>query len=382
MVTALCEAAPSPLVSVVMPAYNASGLIKASIHSILAQSFTNFEVIIVDDGSTDDTLEIAHSYAAADPRVRVVSQQNAGVASARNHGIRIATGRYIAPIDADDLWHRERLARHIEALEAAGESAVVVYSPFYIVDEEGLVISASHDYHMTGCVLFRHLFYNAVGNGSGMTFRRNAVTWDAPYEPSLRARGAQGCEDFLIQLKLALNGEYVHVPEYLIGYRRHPENMSANIVAMKRSRVLALAEIRPYIAWPWRWAVDWSMLKEVGILLRFGLKRDGLAFLIQRPEPLVSTIGTAAALLLCLPHAVLLRIERVLQSRQRIPKGTPGQPFEGASAPVESPSVPRVFVSPGYHLLKLMDRRIGYRAVAAFDKNHVPHTDRTTTSQQ
>jgi glycosyltransferase involved in cell wall biosynthesis len=99
-----------PSVSVIMPTYNAADTLYASVLSIQAQTCRTWELILVDDGSTDDTLEIARELEAKDHRIRVVSQANAGPAAARNTGIALANARIIAFLDADDLWHRHRLA--------------------------------------------------------------------------------------------------------------------------------------------------------------------------------------------------------------------------------------------------------------------------------
>ncbi|WP_300529451.1 glycosyltransferase family 2 protein [Maricaulis sp.] len=99
-----------PSVSVIMPVYNAAKTLYASVLSIQAQTCRSWELILVDDGSTDATLEIAGELAQKDPRIRVISQANAGPAAARNTGIGLARARIVAFLDADDIWHRHRLA--------------------------------------------------------------------------------------------------------------------------------------------------------------------------------------------------------------------------------------------------------------------------------
>ena len=103
-----------PLVSIIMPAYNAAWSISRSIESVLAQSYTAYELLIVDDCSTDNTLEIAYQYAQKDARIRViVCGENRGVAAVRNEGIAQAKGAYIALLDSDDVWLPEKLQRQI-----------------------------------------------------------------------------------------------------------------------------------------------------------------------------------------------------------------------------------------------------------------------------
>src|SRR5262249_39213835 len=106
--------ADAPLVSVVLPAYNAERTIAASLASIAAQTVTELEVIVVDDGSTDDTIRVAKSTDRGD--LRVISQANAGHAAARNTGVSAARGRYVAFLDADDLWLPEKLERQMDEI--------------------------------------------------------------------------------------------------------------------------------------------------------------------------------------------------------------------------------------------------------------------------
>ena len=110
-----------PRVSVVVPLYNKARFIGRCLDSILAQSFSDFEVIVVDDGSTDASLELARVY-QRDPRVRVVSQQNAGPGAARNRGAQEARGEFLAPLDADDAWEVNYLSESVRLLDSYGAS--------------------------------------------------------------------------------------------------------------------------------------------------------------------------------------------------------------------------------------------------------------------
>jgi glycosyltransferase involved in cell wall biosynthesis len=103
-------------VTVVMPAYNASQYLNETIESVLAQTFNDFELIIIDDGSTDNTAEVAAQYCQQDRRVKLFSQANQGVSVARNTGIKMAQGEFVAFIDADDQWLIDKLASHIKHL--------------------------------------------------------------------------------------------------------------------------------------------------------------------------------------------------------------------------------------------------------------------------
>ena len=122
-----------PQVSIITPCYNASRFISQTIDSVLTQTFTDWEMIIVDDGSKDDSSDIVEKYVKKDSRIRLIQQPNGGSANARNHGIREATGRYIALLDADDLWLPQFLEKQIEFMKE--KNAICVYSSYKRIDE-------------------------------------------------------------------------------------------------------------------------------------------------------------------------------------------------------------------------------------------------------
>lgn len=104
----------NPLVSVIIPAYNAESYLAITLESVLNQTFSNFEILIIDDGSTDKTTHIALKYSLLDDRIRLIKQDNHGVATSRNVGIKYAKGEYLAFLDADDIWLPHKLETHIE----------------------------------------------------------------------------------------------------------------------------------------------------------------------------------------------------------------------------------------------------------------------------
>ena len=118
----------SPLVSVIMPAYNSKQTIAGSVKSVIAQTYTHWELIVVDDGSTDNTAKVITDM--NHPQIRVINQQNGGQSSARNHGIRLAKGDYIAFLDADDYWLEKKLDYQIRYFENASESVGLVHTNY------------------------------------------------------------------------------------------------------------------------------------------------------------------------------------------------------------------------------------------------------------
>ena len=229
-----------PLVSVVVPAFNAARTILETLHSVSQQSYRNLEVTVVNDGSTDETADIVRNYSRADPRVRMLSKPNGGVASARNEGIKASRSEFIAFIDADDLWHPTKIAKQLNVLLAGGPDMALVYSPFRLIDADGKVLASPHKYGVNGWVLYRHFYSNIVGNGSALLIRKRVLKEFGGFDTWLRREGAEGCEDLLLQLRIAAHYRFGEVSEYLVGYRRLEDNMSSNTEQMIRSGILAV----------------------------------------------------------------------------------------------------------------------------------------------
>lgn len=230
-----------PIVSVVVPAFNAAATIQETLHSISQQTYRNLEVVVVDDGSTDGTAAIARRHSLSDPRFRVIVQRNGGVAAARNAGIHASTGAFVAFIDADDLWHPTKIAKQMEVMLAGGPEMALVYAPFRAIDIDGRVTASPHKYGVSGWVVHRHFHTNLVGNGSATLIRRSVLEECGGFDPWLREHGAEGCEDLLLQLRIAARYRFGEVSEYLVGYRRFPGTMSSNAEQMIRSGTLAVA---------------------------------------------------------------------------------------------------------------------------------------------
>lgn len=237
-------ASREPLVSVVIPLHNGADTIEATLQSVLRQTWNHLEVVVVDDGSTDDGPERVARAARAEPRIRLLTQPNAGVAVARNRGAEAAAGDFLAFVDADDLWGPEKIALQMAALEAGGPDAGLAYTWSALINEEGRVYSLWHRPTHEGRVLRELCRANFVGNGSCTLMRRAAFERVGGYDPSLRARGAQGCEDLMIYLRVAEHYEFRVVRRHLTGYRVTRANMSSDAMRMLRSCELTLATFR------------------------------------------------------------------------------------------------------------------------------------------
>lgn len=223
------------LITVIVPAYNAQATLDETLHSVCAQTHRALEVIVADDGSTDTTAEIVAHHARADPRVRLLRQANTGVAAARNAAIAAARGEFIAPIDADDLWHPAKLEKQLAAMRRGGERVGLVYVWSAFIDLDSRIVGLMEQNFDEGLVLARLCHGNFVGNGSAPLMRSAAVRQAGGYDTSLLRREAEGCEDFALYLAIAEHYEYVLVPEYLTGYRQRPDSMSSDSPQMCRS---------------------------------------------------------------------------------------------------------------------------------------------------
>ncbi len=212
-------------ISVIIPAYNAEDTIKETINSVLNQTFTDFELIVVNDGSQDSTLEVISSI--SDSRIRVFSYSNAGLAATRNRGISQARGEYISFIDADDLWTPDKLEAQLAALKTSTQAAVA-YSWTDWIDESGQFLRPGGHINWNGNVYSQLLLRDFVESGSNPLIHREALTQVGGFDESLVA-----VEDWDMWLRLAAHYEFVCVPSPQILYRVSPNSMSTNVWKME-----------------------------------------------------------------------------------------------------------------------------------------------------
>ena len=222
----------TPHVSVVIPLFQSERTIGETLASVLAQTFADFEVIVIDDGSRDRGPEIAR--ACGDARVRVVTQVNRGLAGARNSGIREAHGVYIALLDADDRWHPQKLARHVAVLDA--QPAVgLTYSASRLIDDDGCDLGLSQ-WPSRATTRAEDVFCrNPVGNGSAPVLRRAAFDALAFWDRGLGRlcwfdESFKQSEDIECWTRLVATTTWrcVLVPFALTDYRVNSTGLSAN----------------------------------------------------------------------------------------------------------------------------------------------------------
>lgn len=214
-------------VSIVMPSYNASRFVTAAIDSVLAQTVQDFEILVVDDGSTDNTREVLAKYDS--PKVRYLYKKNGGVSSARNYGIENARGKYIAFLDADDLWLPEKLEKQLAILEA-DEKIGLVYAATEKVDEQlqtvGHIEANSYDDYCEALLLNLNI---VAGSCSSAIVRRDVALQTNGFDAEFST-----CADWEYWLRLSLLTTFAPVKDYLVKYRVVAGSMSSNPFVSKK----------------------------------------------------------------------------------------------------------------------------------------------------
>lgn len=221
-----------PTISVVVPAYNVERTILETLRSVQKQTFSDFEIIVINDGSTDGTVELLNT--VQDPRLKVFSYSNGGLPVARNRGISQAKGEFITFLDADDLWTPDKLELQLAALQQNPEAAVA-YSWTCNMDEKGENFYPGHQVNFEGNVYPKLLLGNFISSGSNIMIRQKAIASVGEFDPTLKS-----CEDWDFYLRLAASWQFVVVPKPQILYRQSSGAMSSKTDVMERYHILVL----------------------------------------------------------------------------------------------------------------------------------------------
>ena len=221
-----------PKISVIIPAYNAEKTIAETIKSTQNQTFKDFDLLVINDGSTDKTVDVVESI--KDSRLRLFSFPNSGVSVARNRGIDLATGEYIAFLDADDLWTNDKLERQLLALKTTPEAGIA-YSRTYYIDEGGNFLHKCGSVSFEGNVFKHLLISNFLINGSNPLIRQQAIKAVGKFDSFLNYG-----EDWDYYLRLAALYPFVVVPKYQVLYRKTSFNSSSNVEKMKQACLTVL----------------------------------------------------------------------------------------------------------------------------------------------
>lgn len=317
--------------SVIIPTYKVEKYIAAAIESVIAQTYQNFEIIVVDDDSPDRSVEICQQF--TDSRIKIVSQKNRGLAGARNTGIRHAQGDYIALLDGDDLWLPEKLEKHFEHLENS-PSVGISFSRSAFIDEAGNPLGTYLMPKLKEITPADLLRDNPVGNGSAAVIRREVLE-AIKFQDNLYGdieyfyfddvfRQAEDIECWL-RIAIQTNWQIEGIPEALTLYRVNSGGLSASLLKQLESLQKVIEKIRSYapeLIAEWEnptKAYQLRYLARSAVRLKVGsmavqLMHQALAthwrILFEQPRRTVMTLA-AAYLLWLLPQPLYSQIEGV-----------------------------------------------------------------------
>ncbi len=224
----------SPLVSVIIPAYNAEKYIERTIHSALLQDYENLEIIVIDDGSTDNTADVVKKLAEKDRRLKYVHQQNGGVSSARNHGYKFSKGEYLAFLDADDIWLPDNVSKKLAHLQDNPDVGLV-HSDALLIDENDNSLNEVKK-GKSGWVLDDLLSWNetCIPAPSSIIVKREVIDSVGGFDTSLSTAADQ---EFFF--RVASKYKIGRVEEVTWQYRIHSQNMHSNIALMEHDCLLS-----------------------------------------------------------------------------------------------------------------------------------------------
>lgn len=268
------------LISVIIPAYNAESFVAKAIDSVLSQTYSRFEVIVVNDGSTDNTETIVKNY--SDTRIRLISQKNGGLSCARNTGIRSAKGEYLAFLDADDYWMPEKLVKQIELLKQHSEFGFCS-TQTRVETPEGLFLNHWPCPKITASTLRTIFAQNATiaGSGSGVMVKKELQNQAGFFDQSLTS-----LEDIDMWMRYAAISEYCCLPETLTVITKRPDSMSRNLATMRNNAIKVLRKNRNLLDQPlqkgfWRFCYASMLCDYSKWEARNGLKMQSILHLIE-----------------------------------------------------------------------------------------------------
>lgn len=258
-----------PLVSVVIPTYNRWPMIGEAVQSVLAQTFDGFELIVVDDGSTDST---ASSLSQRDSRLKVVTQPRAGVSAARNAGVSISQGKYVAFLDSDDLWSPAKLAVQSNFMERNSGVRICQTEETWIRNE--IRVNPKLKHRKPAGDIFRRSLELCLVSPSAVMMTKELFYWAGRFDESFPV-----CEDYDLWLRIAVCNPVHLIDRPLVTKRGgHADQLSRSVWGMDRFRVLAIAKLLrsgDLVGDQRQWALD-TLRKKTAILAAGARKRGRL----------------------------------------------------------------------------------------------------------
>lgn len=256
-----------PRVSVIIPTYNRAQFLMDAIGSVLDQSCQDFELIIIDDGSEDETRKIMKPF---EDRLTYHFQKNAGISRARNKGLRLAEGEYIAFLDSDDLWKKHKLEKQIELFEADSQAQICYTDEIWI--REGVRVNPKKVHRKYSGWIFQHCVPLCIISLSSAMMRKSLLNQVGPFDEQLPA-----CEDYDLWLRISLMTPIHLIPEPLIIKRGgHSDQLSQKYWGMDRFRITALEKVlkNPRLADDQKELVLRDIIRRCEILTLGSEKRD------------------------------------------------------------------------------------------------------------
>lgn len=227
-----------PLVSVVIPTFNQPSMLCEAVDSVLAQTYPQFEIVVVDDGSAPETRRRMDPYVAAG-RLRYLWQENRRQAAARNAGIRASRGELIAFLDHDDLWHPRKLELQVPLF--ADSQVALVYAGAQEIDETGRVLWTKGLEHFARGDIFDRLLSRHFITHSSVVVRRSALATTGLFRADL-----SGVDDIHLWLRICRRFKADYVPDVLVSCRNHAGNMKKSDVINEKQHLLALDIFREF----------------------------------------------------------------------------------------------------------------------------------------
>src|SRR5262245_5699214 len=231
----------APRLTVLLPVHDAERFLAEAIESVLAQSFRDFELLAIDDGSRDASTEILGGFARRDRRLRVVNRPHQGLIATLNDGLALARGELIARMDADDVMLPQRLARQVEALDREPD-LLCIGGAYQVIDERGRRINAIRRPCDFESILEALLSGSSAVCHAAAAYRRSAVLAAGGYDPS-----SQLAEDYHLWIRLAEKGCLANLPEEVLQVREHERSESElhhALQLVQTRRICAEARLR------------------------------------------------------------------------------------------------------------------------------------------
>ncbi len=212
----------NPLISIVCPLYNAERFITLSLQSALNQSFQDFEIIVVDDGSSDRSSELVNKLISKDSRITLLQEIHHGIATTRNIGIKRSHGELIAFLDADDLWHPDKLSQQLSSLRQHPEAGIISCLSV-LIDEENKILGWIGGVNLNGMVYKHTLERNGISCGSIPLIKKECLYEVGLFDPKLTAASDWDC-----WIKITKHYPLFTIPKPLVGYRRSAISTTKN----------------------------------------------------------------------------------------------------------------------------------------------------------